>query len=73
MAAPKKVKEEDVAVEAPVVEAVAAPKDVKVLSLRPGKVILPDKQELTFRGTVLVDKETADWLLDSFKPLMQIV
>lgn len=48
-------------------------KDVKVLSLRSGKVELQDGQVLTYRGTVMVSKETADWLIDSFKPMMQIV
>ncbi len=76
MAAPKKVKDEVAEAQAPeAVEAPApaAPKDVKVFSLRQGKVDMGDDGVLQYRKSLLVTKEKAEWLLASFPGSIEIV
>jgi uncharacterized protein (AIM24 family) len=50
-----------------------APKEVKVLSLRSGDIVLADGQVLKFRGVVSVSEDVAKWLESSFKAEVQRV
>jgi hypothetical protein len=46
---------------------------IRVLSLRPGDVVIPDGRTITCGKTFLVDEETATWLEASFKGYIQRV
>lgn len=43
---------------------------VKVLSLRPGNVVMQDGRVLKFKQTIVVSEAEAEWLVDSFKDQM---